>query len=64
MYHGSCLETHMEKVRSEWELETAEEKIERMSYQLLVACSKCKRLVHELDDTHLCTWCASLEEEC
>ncbi len=31
---------------------------------LLITCPKCKRLVFELDETHLCPWCVSLEEEC
>jgi hypothetical protein len=30
---------------------------------LLMTCPKCKRLVFELDETYLCPWCVSLEEE-
>jgi hypothetical protein len=32
--------------------------------RLLMTCPKCKRLVFELDETHRCPWCVSVEEEC
>jgi len=33
-------------------------------HQIQLVCPKCKRLVDELDETLLCPWCVSLEEEC
>lgn len=61
VYHMTCLMSRMNSLRFMWTLDAYNRETR---FDLFVTCAKCKCLVSELDETHLCTWCASLEEEC